>query len=219
MAILFDSGARAQEFVNIRYEDIELPNKEQKFAKIHLRQEFSKTLGRNVSLYWNSSIDALTIYIKQRISEGIKPQEPVFNNTYPSIRMFLKRLGQRALKRHVHPHLFRHSSATYYASRMNRQELCYRYGWRFSSDMPDVYISRAGMHNKQLDEQFKQNEISEIKSNYEKMEVDYKIKTDRLLAMEEKINLIIDHFGTLAELHQKEVKSKYVETALKGRLH
>ncbi len=28
---------------------------------------------------------------------------------------------------------------------MNRQQLCVRYGWRFSSDMPDVYIKRSGI--------------------------------------------------------------------------
>jgi len=116
-----------------------------------LRQEYSKTLGRNIALYWKNSADAIIIYVKQRLAEGMKAQDPVFNNTYGSIRMFLKRLGNRSLKRHVHAHLFRHSSATFYAAKLNRQELCYRYGWRFSSAMPDVYISRAGLENKELD--------------------------------------------------------------------
>ena len=58
--------------------------------------------------------------------------------------------------------MFRHTSATYYATKLNRQELCYRYGWKFSSDMPDVYISRAGMESKQLDEKFKATELEEL---------------------------------------------------------
>lgn len=74
-------------------------------------------------------------YLQERVAQGIKTQEPVFAGTYDSMRMFLTRLGKRVLKRHVHPHLFRHSSATYYAAKLNRQELYYRYGWKFNSNM------------------------------------------------------------------------------------
>ena len=218
VAVLFDSGARAQEFVNIRFEDIQLPTEDQKFPKIHLRQEYSKTLGRNIALYWKNSADAIIIYVKQRLAEGMKAQDPVFNNTYGSIRMFLKRLGKRSLKRHVHAHLFRHSSATFYAAKLNRQELCYRYGWRFSSAMPDVYISRAGLENKELDMKFEKSKIAELESQYEDMEVQFKMKTDRLLEMEKKMNLIIDHFGTLANLHQQGIKSSEVESLLKTKI-
>jgi hypothetical protein len=49
-------------------------------------------------------------------------------------------LGHRVIGRPLRYHLFRHSSATYSATRLNRQELCYRYGWRFRSNMPDIYI-------------------------------------------------------------------------------
>ena len=72
-------------------------------------------------------------YLKQRIAQGIGPKDPVFNSTYDAMRMFLGRPGKNVLKRHVHPHLFRHSSATYYASKLNRQELCVRFEWKFSS--------------------------------------------------------------------------------------
>ncbi|MEI8041245.1 MAG: hypothetical protein WCL11_07545 [Verrucomicrobiota bacterium] len=37
----------------------------------------------------------------------------------------------------------RYSSTTYCATKLNRQELSYRYGWVFSSDMLDEYISRV----------------------------------------------------------------------------
>lgn len=53
---------------------------------------------------------------------------------------------------------------------MNRQELCYRYGWAFSSRMPDVYISRAGMENKDLDEKFRATELEEVRSQLSKEE-------------------------------------------------
>ena len=168
VAVLFDSGARAEEFLNIRYEDIELPDGNNNFAKIMLKEEYSKTKGRNISLYWKKSLETIRDYIKQREKEGIKSEEAVYNNTYDAMRMFLSRLGKKVLKKKVYPHLFRHTSATYYATKLNRQELCYRYGWKFSSDMPDVYISRAGMESKQLDEKFKATELEELEKKFDK---------------------------------------------------
>jgi integrase len=144
IAVLFDSGARIEEFMNIRFEDVGMPEEKDNFAKLTLKQEFSKTLGRTISLYWRHSAEAVREYAKQRIAGGTRSEDPVFSAKYDTIRMFLARLGQRVLGKHVHPHLFRHSSATYYATKLNWQELCYRYGWRFSSNMPDVYISLGG---------------------------------------------------------------------------
>jgi integrase len=163
IALLFDSGARAEELHNIRYEDITLPEKQDNFVKIALKEEYSKTLGRTISLYWKHSLESIRDYIKEREQEGIKSTEPVFKKGYDAARMFLFRLGKKVLKKEIYYHLFRHSSATYYATKLNRQELCYRYGWKFSSDMPDVYISRSGMENKQLDEKFSATELEDLK--------------------------------------------------------
>lgn len=168
IAVFFDAGARAEEFLNIRYEDIQLPEGNNNFVKITLKEEYSKTKGRTISLYWKNSLNAVRDYLEERKEEGIKSNEPVFNKTYDAVRMFLSRFGKRILNKEVYPHLFRHSSATYYATRLNRQELCYRYGWAFSSDMPDVYISRAGMESKQLDEKFKATELEELEKKIEK---------------------------------------------------
>lgn len=168
ISVLFDSGARIEEFLNIRYEDIQMPEGNNAFVKIALKEEYSKTKGRTISLYWKNSLNSVKDYLDERIKEGVKSTEPVYNtHTYDAIRFFLGRLGQKILNKKISPHLFRHSSATYYASRLNRQELCYRYGWAFSSDMPDVYISRAGMENKELDEKFKATELEEIQKKFE----------------------------------------------------
>ncbi len=168
IAILFDSGARAEEFLNLRYEDLQTPEGNTNFARITIKTEYSKTEGRTISLYWKYSNEAIFDFIKEREREGIKSDEQILNLTYDNIRFFLRRIGLRILNKRLHFHLFRHSSATYYATRMNRQELCYRYGWKFSSDMPDVYISRSGMLNKELDNKFTNTELSEVKAKLEK---------------------------------------------------
>ena len=159
LAVLFDSGARAEEFLNVRFEDLEIPKDNASFCRLTLKEEYSKTSGRVISLYWKYTLEAVRDYMKEREYSGIKSNDPIFEGTYDSARFFLMRLGKRILNKSIHFHLFRHSSATYYASKLNRQEVCYRYGWKFSSNMPDIYISRAGMESKELDEKFAATEI------------------------------------------------------------
>ena len=217
IAVLFDSGAGAEEFINIRLEDLQMPDSKISFVRIVLKQEYSKTKGRTVSLYWKESLDIIKEYLEARFAEGIKPDEPVYKNTYPALRMFLNRLGKRVLKKSVHPHLFRHSSATYYASKLNRQELCYRYGWRFSSNMPDIYISRAGMESKQLDEKFAQTEMSGLQGELTKVQLAAKIKDDRILDLEKKIQTIVDNLSLIKKMKARGVTADMVEEALKRK--
>lgn len=182
IAVLFDAGARAEEFLNIRIEDIQLPVKNNNFVKLTLKEEYSKTKGRVISLYWKHSLDSVRAFFKERVSEGARSTEPIFRKNYDTMRMFLTRLGQKVLRKKITPHLFRHSSATYYASKLNRQQLCYRYGWTFSSDMPDIYISRSGMESKELDEKFTTVKMEEMQKEIStfKFELD-KIKDNNIL--------------------------------------
>jgi hypothetical protein len=57
----------------------------------------------------------------------------------------IRTLAQKVLKKRVTPHMLRHSSATYWAPKMNRYQLCAKYGRAFSSNMPDRYIERKGI--------------------------------------------------------------------------
>lgn len=199
IAVLFDTGARATEFHNIRYEDIHLPEKGKNYVKITLKEEYSKTKGRTISLYWENSLEAIRDYIKEREAEGIRSTDAVFKGTYDASRFFLMRLGKKILDRSIHYHLFRHSSATYYATKLNRQQLCYRYGWAFSSNMPDVYISRSGMENQEVDEAMTQTELSDLKTKIQKQEQEFKMKQDEF---EKEIGYLkknLDHRDDLAD--------------------
>ncbi len=56
------------------------------------------------------------------------------------------------------------------ARQLNRQELCTRYGWKFASNLLDVYISRIGMDSRASEAKFTQaapatfkSELAEIK--------------------------------------------------------
>lgn len=202
IAVLFDTGARAEEFHNIRFEDIYLPEGKENFVRVALKQEYSKTLGRTVALYWKYSLEAVKEYLAERVAEGIKPEEPVFQGNYAATRKFLQRLGQSVLKRPVHYHLFRHSSATYYATELNRQELCTRCGWRYASNMVDIYVARSGMETKQLDEKFTQTELGTVKDELSKMEQAAKIKDDRLIQLEQAVKIRDERLQELEQAMQ-----------------
>lgn len=141
IAVLFDSGARASEFFNIRFEDIQDPTPDFPYYKIDLKEEYSKTNGRNIGCYWKYSTEAIRDYVNEL--ENTNSQAQVYPKTYDAVRLFLTRLGKRVLGKRLHFHIFRKSSASYYAHKlMGRQQLCYRYGWMYSSDVVDVYINR-----------------------------------------------------------------------------
>lgn len=189
IAVLFDGGCRAEEFYNIRKEDIEIPEGKEAYVKLTLKEEYSKTKGRVISLYWEHSLDAVRDYLNDRIKEGIKSNEQMFKKDYDNVRQFLNRLGKNVLNKPTHFHLFRKSSATYYASKLNRQQLCYRYGWVFSSTMPDIYISRAGMENKELDEKFSSTELEDVKNEFEKEKQKSNLEIDEMKKMIEALQL------------------------------
>jgi integrase len=213
IAVLFDSGARAGEFHNIRYEDLQLPEGKNNFVQLALKEEYSKTKGRTISLYWKNSLEAVSEYIKEREREGIKSNEPIYNGSYDSARFFLMRLGKKILKKSIHFHLFRHSSATYYASKLNRQQLCIRYGWAFSSDMPDTYISRAGMDNKELDENMTNTELSDLQLKVQRQEQTNEIQKEEIKDLRDKFSQI----SPILEMIEQKMKSNLPIIKIKGK--
>ena len=217
IALLFDTGARAQEFHNIRFEDIFMPEGKESFVKITLKQEYSKTLGRTIALYWKYSLEAVREYLAERVAKGIKPSDPVFKGDYTATRKFLNRFGNDVLHRPLHYHLFRHSSATYYATRLNRQEISYRYGWKFSSEMPDIYISRAGMESKQLDEKFTQTELGTLKDDFTKMEQATRIKDERIRQLEEAMRHLQQNLDAVSKVLNLNPTPEQIEDVLRRK--
>lgn len=106
----------------------------------------------------------------------------------------------RVLNRSIHYHLFRHSSATYYASRLNRQQLCIRYGWAFSSRMPDVYIARIGVDMAELDKKFTGTEVESLKGSLARMEQESKVKADRIQQLEDNLAVFQDHLARIVQV-------------------
>jgi len=181
-SFLFDCGCRIEEFLNIRISDVVRVASDPPYYKVLIREEFSKTRGRNVSLFWRYSTDLIEQWLEELEDKSASAQ--FFPSTYDGVRVLLTKIGKRILKRHITPHMMRHSSATYYASRLNRQQLCIRYGWAFSSGMPDVYIQRAGVDDERYAEEVKKERFEELSTEIIKLKESNKAlkDSDRLFA-------------------------------------
>lgn len=171
VCVLFDTGCRAEEFHNIRMEDVLFPKNGENFIKIRVREAYSKTKGRIISCYWKHSTKIITEYYNERLKEGAKPTDPVFPKSYPMMRKFLHRLGIRTLGKSVHYHALRHASATHYIYIIkNDHQMNYRYGWNFGSPMIQRYSRRRDL-SEELDKEVEQTEMSTLKSEIEKLKL------------------------------------------------
>ncbi|MBW1824713.1 MAG: tyrosine-type recombinase/integrase [Deltaproteobacteria bacterium] len=196
ICVLFDSGMRAEEFLNVRFEDIIEPTDSFPYYKIEAKEEYSKTDGRTIGLYWKYSTETIRNYIVDCKKD---PKEPVFKKGYNAIRMFLSRLGRRILNKRVYFHLLRKSSATYYAPKLNRQQLCIRYGWKFSSDMPDIYIKRSGVEEDKVKDIILNNDLSKLTKENDEIKTKFGLMKQQLETYKEENDKI-------KNTHQKELQ-------------
>jgi len=137
---LMESGCRIGELLLLRICDLEPRGK-----AVVIRLRHSKTQLRKILLVRSAGY---LMRWKNNHPYRDDPEYPLWIDlqkhkqlTYASASYILRRLAKRAgLKKHIHPHLFRKSSATYYARYLSPSELKARYGWKQSSKMLDIYL-------------------------------------------------------------------------------
>jgi integrase len=154
LMFLFDSGARAAEFLNITIGDLTKVDNSFK-----ARIAFSKTKPRTIHLPICSK------YLELWLQESKEKDEHnyLFPISYEALRRMLYRVGKKVLNKRVTPHILRHSSATYYANLLKSPyKLCYRYGWSMASQMPKRYIDREGIIEEETPDLVRVNDISKL---------------------------------------------------------
>ncbi len=149
--LLFDSGARAEEFLNIKISDLTKRDDAYRVRIVH-----SKTKPRTIHLPIGTKY--LELWLHEYTDRD--DQSYLFPISYEGLRMMLHRVGKRVLNKRVTPHILRHSSATYYANLLNHHQLCYRYGWSMASDMPNRYIDREGIFEEETRHVVKANDLA-----------------------------------------------------------
>lgn len=174
---LFDSGCRIAEFLNIRIKDVQ--QDDDGFYYINIR--YSKTFERLVSLPIASNL--LRKWLDEHPDKN-NPQSLLFPVRKPFVANLIKRIANKELNRHVTCHMLRHTSATYYASRLDRANFCNRFGWSFSSKMPDRYIDKAKINQKKVIKAIKEDEITEVKKDNRELKEKVMILSERLSFLE-----------------------------------
>ncbi len=154
----FDGGFRVGELMNVRLDrDVRVYTIEDGTRLCQLNIRISKTFARIVALPLAS--DSLLFWIERHPDflgfdhDGTvltKTANPLlFQWSYRYCCRMFRELGLRELGEVIHPHRFRHTSASYWASKLKRHELCLRMGWSMSSPQPDRYIKKSGYFNEQ----------------------------------------------------------------------
>ena len=151
MMVLWDSGGRISEILDLRIKNVEF---DQYGAVLILN---GKTGMRRVRLI--ESAPDLQTWLNQhpfkdnpdapiwqstlsRDSEGkMIPEGIALNSVYWLFEKYKKKSG---LKKDIHPHLLRHMKATQLASVLSEQELKVMFGWTPDSRMASVYIHLSG---------------------------------------------------------------------------
>jgi site-specific recombinase XerD len=172
IALLWDIGARIGEIGTLRIKHVIFDNQG---AVINLN---GKTGPRRVRAVFSVS------YIKEWIEEHPaknNPNAPLwikFNNgtqltmlRYEAIRMQLIKVSNKAgINKNLHPHLFRHSRATYMANFLTEAQMNAYFGWVQGSDMPAVYVHLSG---RDIDDAvLKANGIMKSENEPEKIDTD-----------------------------------------------
>ena len=201
LSVMFDSGARAEELLNVCNRHIT-----QQANAYSIRIEFSKTNPRTIVLPIASNL--LGQWLNHtHSSKGRNDQ--IFPLTYDSLRMFIGRSAKKVLGRHLSPHAMRHSSATYYCNKLTQSQLCKRYGWGMSSKMPARYINRSGFLEEGIVERVNADEsVKVMKENEQlreqmillKQEQESQLQMLKTIASQLQAPVQIPYNGTMANL-------------------
>lgn len=144
ISVLYETGIRVGELLNIKLRDIDMHNAEQMMiievtGKTGTRQVFMRGLKKHLLDYLNShptrNDKSSYLWVALDGSENKRPIDDA------RVRNMLKNVARRAkIDKHVKPHLFRHSLATHMAGILTEGEMKGVFGWTNKSDMPSVYV-------------------------------------------------------------------------------
>lgn len=180
---LLDSGARAEEALNVRFADIAMEldkdGKSREVFTVNIRPETSKTLGRKIRV--PNATPYLLNWFKIHPDKN-DPNAFILPMSYAQLNGTVHRTGQKVFNKTITPHICRHSSATYYANILTEQQLCYRYGWIIGSKVTRRYVNRDQLEGEQaVETEHKQvvfdklqKDNDELKARLDNMEAQFR---------------------------------------------
>ncbi len=149
--VLYETGCRIGELLTLQMKNIQF---DQYGAILRVT---GKTGDRRVRIISSAPTLAswINIYDKAkdpnaplwvpRTSNGKVRKDGIKFLDHRSVYSILRSIAVKAeIKKHVHPHLFRHSRATALASKLTESQMKEIFGWTKGSDMPATYVHLSG---------------------------------------------------------------------------
>jgi integrase len=140
----YESGARAGELLSLRLRDVEFD----RYGAVVVVK--GKTGERRIRLVESVPDLQLWLNIHPQREDPETPLWPSFQNPHRAIprERLYELLGQLAaktgMKKHIHPHLLRHTRATHLANVLTEAQMREFFGWTKNSDMPSIYVHLSG---------------------------------------------------------------------------
>lgn len=146
IALLYEGGLRIGELASLQLKNIEF---DEYGTVIKVK---GKTGERRVRLVLSSSLLAKWIEMHPYKDTSDAPLLINLSTNYKKIGIThrgisntIKRIAEKAgVKKHITPHLFRHSRATHLATHLTEAEMNEYFGWVQGSDMPATYVHLSG---------------------------------------------------------------------------
>lgn len=196
----FDSGFREGEILNCRIEDVEKNSD----GIYYITCKHSKTKPRTVSLPYSSEL--LDRWLSQHPDKD-NPKAQLWQTSrvmfYKTVRLY----GQKAHKKNVTVHMIRHTSATFWAPKLDRVSFCKRFGWSYNSSSPDRYIDFAKVTENKIVDIVKAEKYDELKKELETQKVEKIQMQEQLRAMQEQQKRLMEAVE-LTKLYEKLRKKK-----------
>ncbi len=179
----FDSGFREGEIINCDIRDLE----QREDGIFYLTCRESKTKPRTVSLPLSSEL------VGRWLEKHPDKDNPDANLWQTSRRQFYKTVklyGRKAHNANITVHMLRHTSATYYAPRLDRTTFCKKFGWSYASKSPDRYIDFAKVSQSKVIEVVKSEKYGNLKEDFDQLKLANNIMRENM----EKLTKRLQHY-------------------------
>lgn len=180
---LFDCGFREGELINCTIKDIEKNSD----GIYYLTCRYSKTKPRTVSLPYSSEL--VGRWLEQHPDKN-NPNAQLWQTGRVMLYKTIKLYGEKALNRNVTVHMLRHTSATYWAPRLDRVTLCKRFGWSYSSQVPDRYIDFSKATETKIADVVKAEKYTELSKKLEEQTIQNQMLKEQMEHMNKLIQAI-----------------------------
>ena len=180
IGVLFDSGFREGEIINCNISDIEKRDD----GIYYISCKHSKTKPRTVALPYSSKL--LDRWIEKHPYKN-NPKAHLWQTSRRMLYKTMKLYSKKALGISYTVHQVRHTSATFYAPKMDRVSFCKKYGWSYSSSIPDKYIDFSKVEQNKIIDVVKADENAKLKEELDTQRVKQLDIEDRLKTQQEQM--------------------------------